>query len=60
MESCDEVKDTMTLEELEKNILDLIPDLKEASVKPVVHNPFISHLKVKPIDILQVSETISC
>lgn len=49
-----EVKDTMTLEELEKNIQTLIPDLVTAAEKPAVYNPFISNLKMNTSDKVQV------
>ena len=55
MESSDEVKGTMTLGELEASITEMIPDLKEAGIKPAVHNPFKSNLEVKAVDVLQVS-----
>ena len=55
MESSDEVKDTMTLGELEASITEMIPDLKEVGIKPAVHNPFKSNLEVKAVDVLQVS-----
>ena len=55
MESFEEVKDTMTLGELEANITEMIPDLKEAGIKPAVLNPFKSILEVKAVDVFQVS-----
>lgn len=50
-----EVKDTMTLEELEKNIQTLIPDLVTAAEKPAVYNPFISNLKMNTSDKVQMA-----
>ena len=45
----------MTLGELEANITEMIPDLKEAGIKPAVLNPFKSILEVNAVDVLQVS-----
>ena len=43
--SCREIP-PMTLQELEANIEDLIPELKEAAKKPALDNPFISRLQL--------------
>ena len=40
MDSEQENTNTMTLEELEKNIMSMIPDLQIAARKPTVDNPF--------------------
>lgn len=53
-EEVNQTKETLTLEELEKNMFELIPDLKVALEKPAVKNPFISHLKMSSLDKLQV------
>jgi len=53
-EEVNQTKETLTLEELEKNMFELIPDLKVALEKPAVKNPFISHLKMSSLDKLKM------
>lgn len=54
MKENSDIKNAMTLLEIEKNITTLIPDISYAKEKPAVLNPFKSRLKLTMMDKIQV------